>query len=186
MNLWLLRHAVVQLEAGLCYGATDVPAQPPATREAARLLAPLLPQGASLWSSGLMRARQLASGLQRARPDLRRQPHDPRLNEINFGIWELQRWDSVPRSAYDDWMTDFAHHRFGGAESTQELIDRVGAAMVDLGKSGVRDAVWVTHAGVIRAVEYLSTHGLTPIREVGQWPKDAPEPGGYVCVRLEP
>ncbi|MFT5933725.1 MAG: alpha-ribazole phosphatase, partial [Hydrogenophaga sp.] len=28
MKLWLVRHARVQLASGLCYGASDVPAEP--------------------------------------------------------------------------------------------------------------------------------------------------------------
>jgi alpha-ribazole phosphatase len=51
-------------------------------------------------------------------------------------------------------MADFAHHRFGGAESTQQVIDRVAGALHDLRASQAREAVWVTHAGVIRAVQF--------------------------------
>jgi alpha-ribazole phosphatase len=101
---------------------------------------------------------------------------------MDFGHWELQPWDAVPRSAFDSWMGDFAHHRFGGAESTQQVIDRVAGALHDLRASQAREAVWVTHAGVIRAVQFVAAHGAVDIASVDQWPRDAPAPGGHLCI----
>lgn len=184
MKLWLLRHARVDLAPGLCYGASDVAASAEHTRQAATSLAPLLPSQAPVWVSGLARAGQLARALQGLRPDLGPLVTDPRLNEMDFGQWELQRWDAVPRSAFDAWMADFAHHRFGGAESTQQVIDRVAAALADLRATGGAQAVWITHAGVIRAVQFLAARGHVPIRDVGEWPAQAPEPGGHLCLSV--
>lgn len=184
MKLWLLRHARVTLEAGLCYGASDVPADPALTRQAAETAAPLLSAGLPVWVSGLGRAPAAARELHRLRPDLEAPVVDPRLNEMDFGHWELQPWDAMPRTAFDAWMADFAHHRFGGAESTQQLIDRVADALDDLRNRGLREAVWVTHAGVIRAVQFVVSHGRGPIRDVSQWPKEAPATGGHLCLPL--
>ena len=184
MRLWLLRHAAVLLPAGLCYGASDVPADAGRTREAAQAFSSLPPPGTPVWVSGLVRAQQMAAALQAERPDLGAARMDTRLNEMDFGRWELQRWDSMPRSAFDAWMADFAQHRFGGAESTQMLLERVAAALGDLRPASSRDVVWVTHAGVIRAVQHILTSGGVTIREASQWPKDAPAPGGWVAVEL--
>lgn len=184
MKLWLLRHARVDLAPGLCYGASDVPAHADLTQAAAEALAPLVPQAAPLWVSGLGRARQLAEAVRLLRPDLEPLRTDARLNEMDFGHWELQRWDGIPRTAFDAWMANFAHHRFGGAESTQQVIDRVFAALNDTRKTGRPEAVWVTHAGVIRAVQYLAVHGARPIQDASGWPADAPEPGGHLCLTL--
>ena len=182
MKLWLLRHAPVMLGPGLCYGSSDVPAHAALTREAALAISPLLPPGTPVWMSGLLRAQQLAAALQAERSDLGAARIDTRLNEMDFGTWELQRWDSVPPSAFDAWMADFAHHRFGGAESTQELIDRVADALDALRDSALGEAVWVTHAGVIRAAQFVAAHGRGPIGGVAQWPKDAPGTGGHLCL----
>ncbi len=182
MKLWLLRHARVTLEAGLCYGASDVPADPDLTRQAAEAAAALLPPGLPVRVSGLGRARQLARELQQLRPDLGAATTDPRLNEMDFGQWELQRWDAIPRVAFDTWMADFAHHRFGGAESTQQIIERVAEAIEDLQKQSVAEAIWVTHAGVIRAAQFVATHGRGPIVYASQWPREAPEPGGWMAL----
>ena len=59
MKLWLLRHARVLLQGGLCYGASDVPADHALTLSAAQAMAPLLPQGLPWWVSDLARARQI-------------------------------------------------------------------------------------------------------------------------------
>lgn len=193
MKLWLLRHAPVLLGPGLCYGASDVPADVALTREAARTIAPLLPPGTPVWASGLMRAQQLAGALQAQRRDLGAARIDLRINEMDFGDWELKPWDDVPRSAFDTWMADFAHHRFGGVESTQMLLDRVAAALGDVRSGATRsrsngnnhnDVLWVTHAGVIRAVRHIVEGGRLEIRTADEWPKDAPAPGGWTAIEF--
>jgi alpha-ribazole phosphatase len=184
MKLWLLRHAPVTLGPGLCYGASDVPADAGLTREAAKAFAPNLPEGTAVWVSGLVRAQQLAGALQAERPDLRAARIDTRLNEMDFGHWELKPWEHIPRNAFDDWMADFAHHRFGGAESTQQLLYRVAAALGDLRAASASEVVWVTHAGVIRAARHIVETGGPHIREAGEWPKEAPEPGGWISLEL--
>jgi len=182
VKLWLLRHAQVDLPAGLCYGASDVPAHAALTLQAAQAAAAVLPLGLPVWVSALGRAQALALALQQLRPDLGPPTTDLRLNEMDFGQWELQAWDAVPRSAFDDWLADFAHHRFGGQESTQQVIDRVAQALQALRATQAREAVWVTHAGVIRAAQFVVAHGAGPIGSVDQWPRHAPAPGGHVCL----
>ena len=183
MRLWLLRHAQVDLPAGLCYGVTDAPALPDATEAAARELAGVLPHRPEvLQVSALQRTHQLARALRRQRPDLPAALADARLNEMDFGCWELQPWDAIPRPAFDAWMTDFAHHRFGGRESTQGVIDRVAAALAELRAQNVADAVWITHAGVIRAACFLHAHGQRVVADAGEWPREAPDPGGWTVL----
>lgn len=182
MKLWLLRHAQVLVEAGLCYGASDVPADPVHTQASAQAVAPLLPTGLSWRVSGLGRAQQLAQALRPLRPDLPGPQVDVRLNEMDFGCWELHAWDAIPPHAFDEWMANFAHHRFGGVESTQSIIDRVADALDEQRSAG--DAVWVTHAGVIRAVQFVAARGRGPIRGVEEWPREAPGPGGWLSLEL--
>ena len=179
-----MRHARVDLAPGLCYGASDVAADAEHTEEAAGILAEVLPQGAACRVSGLARAQQLMTELGVKRPDLGPAHRDIRLNEMDFGAWELQRWDAIPRSAFDGWMANFAHHRVGGGESTQQVIDRVALALEDTQRSGASDAVWVCHAGVIRAAQFLARHGQRTIARVSDWPESGPEPGGHLQLTL--
>lgn len=182
MRVWLVRHAAVALPDGLCYGITDVPAQAEATRQAAIDVAAALPRHVPMWVSGLVRAQQMAAALQGLRPDLGAARVDPRLNEMDFGQWEMAAWNAIPRAAFDRWTADFALHRFGGEQSTQALIDRVALALMDLHAMRVPEAVWVTHAGVIRAVQYLKAHGPRTIAAATEWPRDAPAPGGFTLI----
>ena len=115
---WMWRHARVELEVGLCHGTCNVPANAVLTQQAAQTAAALLPAGLPVWVSGLGRAQQLALVMFTLRPDLGTPVTDTRLNEMDFGLWGLRRRDAIPRAAFDVWMADFAHHRFGGAEST--------------------------------------------------------------------
>lgn len=182
MKLWLIRHAAVALPPGLCYGITDAPARADATLAAAEAVAATLPRHVPLWVSGLARAQQLAAALQRRRPDLGAARVEPRLNEMDFGRWEMQAWDAIPRAAFDAWMADFAHHRFGGEECTQRVIERVAAVLMELHAAGIREAAWVTHAGVIRGAHYLKAHGPRVIAGAHEWPEQVVEPGA--CVEL--
>lgn len=184
MRLWLVRHAAVALPPGLCYGISDAPAQDAATQAAADALAQALPRHVPVWVSGLVRAQQLAAALQRRRPELGAARIDVRLNEMDFGCWEMQPWNAIPRAAFDDWMADFAWHRFGGQEATQQVIQRVAALLREHRAARVAEAAWVTHAGVIRAVQYLKAHGPRAIAGAHEWPREAPAVGEWLELTL--
>ena len=186
MKLWLLRHARVVLPPGLCYGASDVAADALLTAEAAQAIAPLLPVGLPVWVSDLRRAQQMHHALQARRPDLGQAVTDPRIREMDFGTWEQTAWDAVPREAFDRWMADFASHRFGGAESVDGLMDRVADAMEETRAAAGPDgaALWITHAGVIRSAIFLAQHGRRRIASAKEWPREAPETGGWIALEL--
>jgi alpha-ribazole phosphatase len=141
----------------------------------------LLPVGATLYCSGLQRAQQLAQAIQQ-RCEAFSPNIDVRLNEMNFGIWEGVAWDEIPKAAFDGWTQDFDQHRFGGAECLRDLLIRVHQALLEL--TTTEDAVWVTHAGVIRAVNYLQQYGLQPIATATTWPAEAPAFGKWQCLEL--
>lgn len=178
MKLWLIRHAPVLLPAGICYGASDVLADDAASLNAARQAAKQLPLGLSVRVSGLLRAQQLANHLVVLRPDLPSAIVDTRLNEMNFGCWEMQPWEAVPQAAFDAWLADFDYHCFGGVESTHRVLQRVGQAL----KGMQSDELWITHAGVIRAVQWIVEHGVAPVQKAENWPKTVVESGGLLSV----
>lgn len=174
--LWLVRHAQPLIDAGVCYGALDVAADPQATRLAARSLAQQLPMNAQVLASPLQRCELLAKYLQGLRPDLSYKT-DARLAEMNFGCWEGQCWDCVPQAAFDAWTADFWAHRFGGAESVAEFMTRVALAWHDVQLEGVGAAampvnVWITHAGVIRAIRLIA-QGVREVHDAALWPAEA-------------
>lgn len=181
MKLWLVRHAQPLIEPGVCYGATDVAADEQATLQSARELAQTLPTGVSLVSSPLQRCERLARCLRGLRPDLVYKP-DARLVEMDFGCWEGQRWDAVPQPDFDRWMAAFGEHRFGGRENVRDFMQRVALAWDETQLVG-RDAVWITHAGVIRAATLLA-RGVREVDQALQWPRDAPAFGRWCEFQL--
>lgn len=168
-ELWLLRHAQPLVEQGVCYGAMDLAADAADTLRAATAAAAMLPEGAFLLSSPLRRCEQLTQSLCGLRPDLTCEI-DARLVEMNFGCWEGQRWDAIPRVAFDHWMADFGGHAFGGVETVDALMQRV-ASVWDESLRSPRAPVWITHAGVIRAATLIA-RGVRRVTRGNQWPRD--------------
>ena len=179
LRLWLLRHAQPQDAQGLCYGAREVPVARADTEAAAQIFLkawanahPLVVP--RLWVSERQRAQDLAHALcahwHGSTPRT-----DTRLNEFDFGEWEGTPWDQIPKAALDAWTADFAHHRFGGRDSTGALVERVHDALQALRldpPSG--PVIWVTHAGVIRAVDWLQRSEPTHALRADTWPLEAP------------
>ena len=180
LRLMLLRHApVVGLAPGVCYGALDLSADDAATAAAARVIAPQQPACTPVWTSSRQRTRALGAAIARMRPDLTAPQVDPRLDEMDFGAWEGQAWSALPASAFDAWMADFAHHRVGGGESVAQLLTRVAQALAELAarerapatlKAAAVHALWITHAGVIRAVHYLLAESDRMPAAASAWP----------------
>ena len=180
-TLWLVRHAQPLLAPGLCYGATDVPADAQATQHAAQALVPELPPHTTVISSTLQRCELFAHTLKGLRPDLTCQ-FDARLTEMNFGQWEGQPWDAIPCAAFDAWTADFSNHRFGGQESVAEFWQRVTLVWREMSQLP-GPVLWVTHAGVIRAATLLS-QGVSEVTQASQWPRAAPGFGGWCTLAL--
>lgn len=181
MKLWLVRHARPLVAPGVCYGSSDVAADEPETLACARALAELLPPGVNVRHSPLQRCTQLAQALESLRPDLRALA-DARLVEMDFGCWEGVHWDAIPKAAWDEWMAAFGSCRFGGRESVQELLQRVARARLDT-RHQARDALWITHAGVIRALAALA-QGREHIAHAQQWPQQALGFGEWLQLEL--
>lgn len=188
MKLWLVRHAQPLIASGICYGASDIPADAAATLDAAQALAAQLPPAAGacrIILSPLQRCTALAQQLHRLRPDCPLLPPDARLAEMNFGQWEGVAWSDIPQPALQAWTDDFGNYRFGGVESTNLVLARVAAALAEHRCSATegQDIIWITHAGVIRAVSLL-LQGITQVTEASQWPVEAPGFGQWWVLDL--
>ncbi len=184
MQLWLVRHAQPLVEPGICYGAMDIPADPQATALAAAELAATLPTGLRIHHSPLQRCELLAQHLCRLRPDLTLKPV-PDLREMDFGAWEGQRWDSIAAQELQNWTDNFARYRCGDTgESTLQLMQRVHSVLkACLQPSELLQpdtpTVWITHAGVMRAADWLHQRGLATLGahplclRAAEWPRRA-------------
>ncbi len=148
MDIYLVRHTRVDLEAGICYGQTDISVSDSFETECEQLQAKLSEFDAGIvYSSPLKRCRVLAKRLQ-----AREIYYDHRLLELNFGQWELQRWDSIDARTLKKWTANIIDERCPGGESFREQFERVVNFWRELSAKTFTQICIVTHGGVIRAL----------------------------------
>jgi len=153
MRLILVRHPRPQIAPGICYGSSDIPAQPEHQAQVlAKLRAELLAElpDAMLMTSPLLRCAELAAQLARHRGATLSNDH--RLAEMDFGAWEMRAWDDIPRAEVDAWAADLVHYRPGGGENVLAVVQRVSAFYEDIQRQQ-RDVIAICHAGTIRVLE---------------------------------
>lgn len=181
MDLVLIRHPAVAVEPGVCYGRSDVPlaasAQVGAQAARERLAALGAPLPAQVWTSPLTRCASIAERLAHAFDvPLRR---DAGWQEMDFGAWELQRWDDIDRAALDAWAADLMHACAHGGESVARFAARV-ARIADAVAQADAPQWAITHAGVIRA---FASHALrVPLDTLLSRPVPT---GGVVWLRMD-
>lgn len=144
-RLYLLRHPPVAVAPGICYGRSDMALAEDPARLAERLRAQL-PADLAIVSSPSSRCLRLAEALGPCQTDAR-------LMEIDFGEWELARYDDIPRSLIDAWAAAPLHFRPPGGETAAEMATRAIAAAND----------WMTHAGALPLL--IVSHG-GPLRAI--------------------
>jgi alpha-ribazole phosphatase len=184
MRLFLVRHPKPLVDSGVCYGASDVACAASELEAAALALRDMLPKGLQIVSSPLQRCEQLAHILYGLEPDLAYKT-DVRIAEMNFGAWEMLPWNSVSPDELKAWTDDFAGYRCGGSgESTGMFVQRVAQSLFECAQAG-QDQIWITHAGVIRALQWLSgqsfdgftalVQGSEPLSQLraADWPQGA-------------
>ncbi|SDV49685.1 histidine phosphatase family protein [Chitinasiproducens palmae] len=184
MTLILVRHPPVAVAKGTCYGRTDVALAVPAVEAAAALAARLrrrLPgvfasqNGAvghlspdeetvprarvTILTSPALRCRTVAAALAASLEV--RFADDERLREMDFGVWEMQRWDQIERASIDAWAADLHGYRAHGGETLTAFLGRLRAWLPTLDRLGNRPdpgatvCVVIAHAGVIRLLAAL-------------------------------
>lgn len=149
VNLYLIRHTTLNIPAGVCYGQSDVDVSAGFEVERNVLAAKLAGiQFDAVYASPLQRCTKLANALNLGDMQL-----DARLKELNFGDWEMQPWDCIPRDVFDVWAYDYANMSPPNGESFTQLYHRVNGFFDEVGGhlNGKNVAI-VTHGGVIRSV----------------------------------
>jgi alpha-ribazole phosphatase len=153
MKIGLLRHPTPLIEPGICYGRLDVAVSPPAKLQMISIASdPALRDSAKVWTSPARRCRGLADtialtlGVPLA--------VDRRLQELDFGAWEGQPWDAIPREDLDRWAASPCRFAPPGGESGADLIARVGRFYRDLSRDG-QNCVVVSHGGPLKVLTAL-------------------------------
>ena len=144
MEIYLVRHAKPLIEKGICYGKSDIEAEM-VTVEKLLELKTQLPTNAIVYCSNLKRSKQLAEQLQYNFTE------DERLQEINFGEWELKKWDEIPEIEINPWMANFKQVAPPNGESFETLHLRT-LSILNTFQNNTLPYILFTHAGVIRSI----------------------------------
>lgn len=180
-RIYLIRSGeTVAEQQGLCCGRSDLPLSP----QGEQALKALRQEGGYPAPTGL---RRITSGARRARQtaELLFGPDDteeaiPAFRELDYGSFELQSLEELKE--WEDfllWQSDRTNNRAPGGESGADVAARVLPAFDGLVRDG-RDAILVTHGGIIAAIleALFPENGLERNRLWSQ-------PGRGWCVTLE-
>lgn len=163
MRIHLIRHTRPDIPAGTCYGWSDIPLASTFAEEAQdvrRRLETLL-EGRTptlVYSSPLSRCTRLATACGYPAPT-----HDARLKELNFGAWELQRFDAIRDPQLQRWYDDYLYEAPTGGESFYQQSQRVASFLDELQqamheKSPAGEALVFTHGGVLLGAGIWAGH----------------------------
>jgi len=154
MRLILVRHPAPQLSSGICYGRSDVAVASHEKEKARTSLRHSLPPNIPIYASPLLRCADLAQQLAEDLPASALQL-DARLAEMDFGAWEMQSWQTIPRTEIDAWAADMVHYRPGGGENVLDMVTRIQAFQHDLLREQHAEAILICHAGTMRLLSAL-------------------------------
>ncbi len=149
MKLTLIRHTSLQIGPGICYGQSDIDVAASFASEVASTQTKLAKMAFdTIYTSPLQRCVKLAEALNLGEPIL-----DNRLLELNFGDWEMNAWDDIPRDIFDGWAHDYANQAPPNGETFSQLQQR-GLNFLDEMKAKHlgENILVVTHGGMIRAL----------------------------------
>lgn len=156
MEIYLIRHTTPLVERGICYGHTDLLLAPTFPEEWKVLSGKIPVEFDAVYTSPARRCTQLAERLKAPHLETR-----PELWELNFGDWEMKRWDEISREAVDLWMKDILNTRVPSGESYSDLSRRVSEFWNDLQSTSFDRIAVIAHAGSIRAI-VAHAIGLAP------------------------
>lgn len=146
MEIIFIRHTSVDVPSGTCYGQTDVPLRPTFEQEAAVILEKLNVYAPfdQVYTSPLSRCTRLAAYC--GYPDAER---DYRILELDFGDWEMRRFDDIKDDRLQEWYDDYLNVSATNGESFFMQYKRVAHFLDELKTKPYRKVVIFTHGGVL-------------------------------------
>lgn len=147
MEIYLIRHTTPSIEKGICYGQSDLEVANTFEEEATIILKSVsFNEDTLVYSSPLKRCTKLATKFSSTFIT------DPRLMELNFGDWELLKWDDLPKKESTIWMNNFVTATTPNGESYMNLAKRANEAFIEITSTSAKKIIITTHAGVIRSI----------------------------------
>ncbi len=168
MEVTIVRHTSVDVAPGTCYGQTDLDVASTFAAEAACVRQRLAGLAYDMvCCSPLRRCLKLAAACGYDAPLI-----DDRLMELNFGRWEMQRWEDIGDPRLQEYYADFEHVAPTGGESLADQCKRVRAAFDEMaGKVGAGGRVLVFAHGGVAVCALMAARGLSVVDAFGLEPK---------------
>lgn len=146
MEVFFVRHTKPNVKPNICYGQTDVDVMDSFANEAMALKYNIpYSYWDKVYSSPLLRCRKLADfcGFEAI--------IDNRIQELNFGEWEMKTWLEISGMNSKAWFNDWIYEKAGGGESFYEQYLRIVDFLDELKMYDLEKILVFTHSGCIRA-----------------------------------
>jgi alpha-ribazole phosphatase len=159
MEVHLIRHTKPDIEASICYGQSDILLATSFDKEWTEIRETLPLHVDRLFTSPLYRCTKLSERLATHFGLIPEK--DVRLMEMNFGDWEMKRWDNIDQSELTVWMNDFQIKPCPNGESYSNVMSRLKDFISD-NLQGEGKYLIVTHGGIIKCFHGLlnNYHGM--------------------------
>jgi len=158
MEVYLVRHTTPIVAKGVCYGQTDLDVATTFEEEVMVTLSNLPDQFDMVYTSPLKRCRQLAERIDE------NCILENRLMELNFGDWEMKKWDDIPLKEIQPWFDNYVDNPALNGESFMDLFNRTHEFLDEIKQHHLKRVAIVAHAGVIRTV--LSKYNEIALKDV--------------------
>lgn len=160
MEIIFIRHTSVDVPSGTCYGQTDVPLKPTFEQEAAVTLKNLNAYAPfdQVYTSPLSRCTKLATYCGYANAE-----RDSRILELNFGDWEMQRFDEIKDPRLQEWFDDYLNIPATHGESFFMQYKRVADFLDELKTKPYQKVAVFAHGGVLICAQIYA--GLLKIED---------------------
>jgi alpha-ribazole phosphatase len=154
---YIIRHTKPDIAQGVCYGISDLALADTFEEEFAQILS-VLPieeifsaeNPLPIYSSPLQRCAILAKNLAKKMPKNNTQiTTDARLQEMNFGDWEMRAWADIPENEWKIWKDDWVNTPLPNGECQKMVYDRIMACVNEIIAQNPNGAIIVTHYGGI-------------------------------------
>ncbi len=153
---YIIRHTQPNIAQGVCYGATDLTLADSFETEFLHIIKTLPPdifaqqteKPMPIYSSPLQRCAILAHKLAENLPS-KHVHFDARLQEMNFGDWEMKEWTGIPEDSWKIWKNDWVNMPAPNGESQQMVFDRAVTSVQEIMAHNPNGAFIVTHYGVM-------------------------------------
>jgi alpha-ribazole phosphatase len=161
MDILIVRHTRVAVDPKYCYGTSDIPLAKSFPTEASSVkerLTKWFPFD-KVYSSPLSRALKLAQYLQNG--DI---IQDDRLQEIEFGQWEMKSWKEIGLEKFSSWVKN-GKLKEPSLENYEDVTIRVVEFLNEIIQTNSGEKILITtHSGVMRCI--LSYYSGAPLSSI--------------------